>query len=183
VTPRKLSDSAKVALMGAPGAPGPIGAHGAAGTEGARGPDGSTGAAGTSGASEPPPIDASAPEQALPPGGSTVALDGTTSWTAASRPGGLLIASLEVTVATNGSGFGENCVPIVEIFDNGERVGQVQAGVGGTSPGNPTLTAYQDTIDPVSVDILNSPVTQTITATYSAGLSADCAPGSKIDGL
>src|SRR6185437_11631911 len=119
VTPRKLSDSAKVALMGAPGAPGPIGAHGAAGTEGARGPDGSTGAAGTSGASEPPPIDASAPEQALPPGGSTVALDGTTSWTAASRPGGLLIASLEVTVATNGSGFGENCVPIVEIFDNG----------------------------------------------------------------
>ncbi len=173
VTPAKLSTSAKQALAGA---------QGIAGVEGPRGPKGETGMPGSSGADQPA-IDAKAPEQPLPSGGSFFALDGRTSWTAPSEPAGLLVVSLEVTVATNTSDQGEECSPRVEVFDNGEPVKSLSAGVSGVYGGNTTPTKYSATSVPTPIYMLDSQVTQTITAKYNAGVTADCAPGSQIDDL
>lgn len=177
VTPAKLSTSARQALAGAPGA------RGIAGVDGPRGPKGETGVPGSPVTGQPAAIDAKAPEQPLPSGGSFFALGGRTSWTAPSEPAGLLIASLEVTVATNTADQEEECLPQVEVFDNGEMVKRLSAGVSGVYGGNPTPTKYSATSAPTPIDMLGSQVTRTITARYSAGATADCAPGSQIDGL
>lgn len=174
VTAVKLSQSAKQALIGAPGAPGP---SGMAGTPGA------AGSAGTPETSEPLAIDASAPQQPLPLADSFLPLDGRTSWTAPSKPAGLLVASLEVTAATNTGAQEEECEPTVEVFDNGERVTNLWAGVSGVYGGNTTLTKYTTTSPLIPIDMLNSSASQTITAKYKAGATIDCAPGTQIEGL
>jgi hypothetical protein len=107
VTPGKLSAAPKHRLAGAlglQGARGVPGAQGIAGADGAKGATGEAGTPGSSGISAPAAIDATAPAQPFPSSTLFLALDGRTSWTAPSAPGGLLIASLEVTAATNGLG-------------------------------------------------------------------------------
>jgi hypothetical protein len=189
VTATKLSAAVKLALggtlgpQGAPGAAGARGAQGIAGVEGARGPMGETGTAGSSGISEPAAIDATAPEQPIPSTEAPVALDGRTSWTAPSGPGGILLASLEVTAATNGTGFGHECAAVIEIFDNGQLVTTVAAGLTSIFDGDTTPEVYRSGTNLTAVDILNSPTTQTITAKSRGGTAGDCAPGSKIDGM
>lgn len=178
VTAAKLSESAKQALIGAPGTPG---SNGMAGAPGAAGSAGAPGAPATS---EPLAIDASAPEQLLPSPDSFLTLDGRTSWTAPSAPAGLLVASLEVTAATNGlGGYDHQCTPIVEVFDNGERVLSVSAGVLYYTGGNLTPANYRTTSPPTPINVLNADTAQTITAKYSAATATDCAPGSKLDAL
>jgi hypothetical protein len=187
VTPAKLSSGAQLALKGLPGAQGATGAQGAPGADGARGPIGLTGAAGSSGPSESLAIDASAPEQPLPTTSGSLALDGTTTWTAPDDPPGLLVAQLELTVATTGGGGGgggfEYCGGTVEIHDNGEYVSSIQLGVDEMSPNSRTLTTYRTSVGPIPFGLTDPTETQTITAKYLANPNAECAAGSKFDGL
>ena len=155
-----------------------------AGAPGAAGSAGTAGTPGTQETSEPLAIDATAPEQPLPSTESFLTLDGRTSWTAPSGPAGLLVASLEVTAATNGlGGYEHQCTPIVEVFDNGERVLSVSAGVLYYTGGDLTPANYRTTSPPTPINVLNAHTAQTITAKYSAATATDCAPGSQIDGL
>ncbi len=179
VTPRKLSHSAKAALLG------PTGANGASGPQGPRGPEGPRGPQGSSGA-EPLVIDASASSVPADETNRPIALSGTTTWTPPPDQVGHLAAQAIFKLATNTTdppGAFESCSPSLNILDNGERVGSTRIVFNNGSSEATTFATFRPEEIEATIGLLEPGAAQTITAEYDGEMASGCRPGSVIEAL
>lgn len=173
VTATKLSGSAMAALRGLPGPQGPAGP---AGARGATGPEGTV---------APPIIDASAVRQPLSSGTYPLHLEGQTFSSGSNSSGAFLLTELVVKAATASGEPSEVCAAHIRIYDNGEYLTSLSAGVGSGSgsPGNPAiLTLYRGRAAPFALGLTDPGASHVITAEY-LGTENDCAHGAELVGL
>jgi hypothetical protein len=187
--PGKEGPRGEAGAMGAGGENGAQGIHGEPGPRGEKGETGERGAPGEPGDSDPIVVDARASSFPVTSTEHSVPLSGTTTWSAEGSQFGILYAQAKATLSTKtetgaaGPNY-EFCEPEFQIFDNGERVANIEFKLLNNHPGVLTPTVYKTTVVQVPIGFLTRGIDHAITAKYvGANNRANCAEGSEIEEL
>jgi hypothetical protein len=174
---------------GTRGENGDQGIQGEPGPRGDKGETGERGAPGEPGDSDPIVVDARASSFPVTTTEHAVPLSGAATWSAEGSQFGILYAQAKATLSTKtetgaaGPNY-EFCEPEFQIFDNGERVANIEFMLLNNHPGVLTPTVYKTVVVQVPIGFLTRGIDHAITTRYvGTNNRANCAEGSEIEEL